>query len=48
MIHAAVLAAAAADDDLDWTVSADSTLVRAQWGDRESPPITRWDAPAAG
>lgn len=29
MILAAVLAAAASDDDIDWTVSVDSTVVRA-------------------
>ncbi|MFD6174318.1 hypothetical protein [Streptomyces coeruleorubidus] len=58
MVLAAVLAAADADDDLDWTVSVDSTVVRAHQhavGARKrgrptavSPPITRLDAPAAG
>jgi transposase len=58
MILAAVLAAADADDDIDWTVSVDSTVVRAHQhaaGARKrgqpttvSPPITRSDAPAAG
>lgn len=58
-ILAAVLAAADTDD-LDWTVSVDSTVVRAHqhaaetrkkkggWPGRESPPITRSNAPAAG
>lgn len=51
MILAAVLAAADADGDLDWTVSVDSTVVRAHQHAagackrgrpaRESPPITR-------
>ncbi|MFJ7181546.1 hypothetical protein ACIQXA_35385 [Streptomyces massasporeus] len=57
MILAAVLAAADADDDLDRTVSVDSTVVRARqhaagarkWGRPTpvSPPITRSDGPAA-
>ncbi len=57
-ILAAVLAAADADDDIDWTVSVDSTVVRAHQhaaGARKkrgrctavSPPITRSGAPAA-
>ncbi len=58
MILAAVLAAADADDDIDWTVSVDSTVVRAHQHaagalkrgrpPAASPPITRLDAPAAG
>ncbi|GGR61910.1 transposase [Streptomyces griseomycini] len=58
MILAAVLAAADADDDIDWTVSVDSTVVRAHQHaagalkrGRPTPvsqPITRSDAPAAG
>lgn len=57
MILAAVLAADAADD-VDWTVSVDSTVVRAHQhaagalkkgrSTSVSPPITRSDAPAAG
>lgn len=56
-ILAAVLAAADADDDLAWTVSVDSTVVRAHQHacgaskkglpTPASPPITRPDAPAA-
>jgi hypothetical protein len=58
MILTAVLAAADADDDIDWTVSVDSTVVRAHQHAAgalkkgrptpASPPITRSDAPAAG
>jgi hypothetical protein len=58
MILAAVLASADADDDIDWTVSVDSTVVRARQHaagalkrgrpTQASPPITRSDAPAAG
>jgi transposase len=58
MILAAVLAAADADDDIDWTVSVDSTVVRAHQHaagvlKRGQPtpvsqPLTRSDAPAAG
>ena len=57
MILAAVLAADA-DDDIDWTVSVDSTVVRTHQHAAgalkrgrhtpASPPITRSDAPAAG
>jgi transposase len=57
-ILAAVLAAADADDDIDWTVSVDSTVVRAHQhaaGARKRgrsasarSPIMRSDAPAAG
>ncbi|KUH38225.1 transposase [Streptomyces kanasensis] len=53
---AAVLSAADADDDIDWTMSVDSTVVRAHQhaaGARKkgrpttvSPPITPSDAPA--
>ncbi|GGU45857.1 transposase [Streptomyces coeruleorubidus] len=56
-ILAAVLAAADADDDIDWTVSVDSTVVRAHQhaaGARKkgrptpaSPSITHSDAPEA-
>lgn len=56
-ILGAVLAAADADDDIDWTVSVDSTVVRAHQhaaGARKrgrsapaSPPTTHSDAPAA-
>jgi hypothetical protein len=58
MLLAAVLAAADADDDIDWTVSVDSTVVRAHQhaagapkkgqSTSASPAITRSDAPAAG
>ncbi len=58
MILAAVLAAADANDEIDRTVSVDSTVVRAHQhaagarkrGRRDpvSPPITLSDAPAAG
>jgi transposase len=58
MILAAVPAAADADDDIDWTVSVDSTVVRAHQHAAgpltkgrttpASPPITRSDAHAAG
>lgn len=58
MIPAAVPAAADADDDIDWTVSVDSTVVRAHQHaagalkkgppTAASRPITRSDAPAAG
>ncbi|GAA5033550.1 hypothetical protein GCM10023335_77220 [Streptomyces siamensis] len=58
MVFAAVLAAADADDDIDWTVSVDSTVVRAHQHaagalERGRPtaarrPITRSDGPAAG
>lgn len=58
MIFAAVLAAADADDDIDWTVSVDSTVVRAHQHaagarKRGRPALTnsmttRSDAPAAG
>lgn len=55
-ILASVLAAADAADDIDWTVSVDSTVVRAHqhaagplkkglW-DAKSPSITHSDAPA--
>jgi transposase len=57
-ILATVLAAADADDDIDWTVSVDSTVVRAHQHATgalkrgrptpASPPITHSDAPAAG
>ncbi len=57
-ILAAVLAAADADDDIDWTVSVDSTVVRAHQHaagalkrgrqDTASRPTMRSDAPAAG
>jgi transposase len=58
MILTAVLAAADADDDIDWTVSVDSTVVRAHQHAAgalkkgrpapASPPITRSAAPVAG
>lgn len=58
MILAVVLAAADADGDIDWTVSVDSTVVRAHQHaagalkkgrpTAAGPPITRSDAPAAG
>jgi hypothetical protein len=58
MILTAVLAAADADDDIDWTVSVDSTVVRAHQHAAgplkkgrpapASPPIRRSAAPAAG
>lgn len=58
MLLAAVLAAADADDDIDWTVSVDSTVIRAHQhaagalkkgrSTSASPPITRSDAPAEG
>lgn len=56
MLLAAVLAAAHADDDIDWTVSVDSTVVRAHQhaagalkkGRSVSQPIMRSDAPAVG
>lgn len=57
-ILAAVLAAADAVDDIGWTVSVDSTVVRAHQHAagalkrglkaEESRPTTRLDAPAAG
>lgn len=57
-ILASVLAAADAADDIDWTVSVDSTVVRAHQHAAgvhkrgrpapASPPITRSDAHAAG
>ena len=57
MILAAVLAAADADDDIDWTVSVDSTVVRAHQHAAgalkkgrptpASPPITHLDANVA-
>ncbi|ALP00128.1 transposase [Streptomyces hygroscopicus subsp. limoneus] len=57
MIPAAVLSAADADDDIDWTVSADSTAIRAHQhaaGARKrgrpapgNQPTTLSDAPAA-
>ena len=57
-ILAAVLATADAEDDIDWSVSVDSTIVRAhqhaagahkQGAPTEtSPTITHSDAPAAG
>ncbi|MET7622294.1 IS5 family transposase [Streptomyces sp. NPDC005408] len=58
MILTAVLAAADADDDIDWTVSVDSTVVRAHQHAAgaltrgrptpASPPTTRSDAPRGG
>ncbi len=58
MILTAVLTAAGAADDVDWTVSVDSTVVRAHQhaaGARKkgrpasvSPPITQSGVPAAG
>ncbi|AXE90022.1 hypothetical protein C1703_33845 [Streptomyces sp. Go-475] len=58
MILTAVLAAADADDDIDWTVSVDSTVVRAHQHaagalkkgrpTAASPPITGSAAPKAG
>lgn len=58
MILTAVLTAADADDDIDWTMPVDSTVVRAHQHAAgalkkgrpapANPPITRSAAPATG